>query len=132
MANTLTRMTPPSLPDTGAIGYTQISIAQPGRMAFVSGQVASTEAVEKGFEAQAADVMKKAAAALEALEATPEDIVISRIYVVDLDEARLGTTVEQFKAFCNGATPSLTGVGVAALAGPGLLIEMELQVLLPT
>ncbi|OAN79260.1 hypothetical protein A8B82_07650 [Sulfitobacter sp. EhC04] len=132
MTDMITRMNPPSLPDTTAIGYAQISVAEPGRMAFVSGQVASAEAVEIGFDAQVADVMAKAAAALEALDATPADIVMARVYVVDLDQARLGATVERFNAFCNGATPSLTGVGVAALAGPGLLIEMELQVRLRT
>ena len=99
-------------------------------MAFVSGQVASAEAVATGFEAQVTDVMHKADAALDALQATPEDIVMARIYVVDLDDVRLGSCVAQFNAVCNGATPSLTGVGVAALAGPGLLVEMKFQVLL--
>ncbi|WJS85881.1 RidA family protein [Paracoccus sp. TOH] len=130
MTARITRLNPRTLPDTTAIGYAQISIAQPGRMAFVSGQVADAEAVEEGFEAQVADVMRKAGAALEALDATPEDIVLARAYVVDLDEVRLGICVAQLNAFCKGATPSLTGVGVAALAGPGLLVEMELQVLL--
>lgn len=130
MTAKITRLTPNSLPDTSAVGYAQISIAHPGRMAFVSGQVAGAEAVAKGFEAQVADVMLKAHAALFALEATPEDIVLARVYVVGLDEVRLGICVAQFNAFCNGATPSLTGVGAAALAGPGLLVEMELQVLL--
>ncbi|WP_202814371.1 RidA family protein [Falsirhodobacter sp. alg1] len=129
MPPTITRLNPPALPDSSSIGYAQISIAGSGRIAFVSGQVAGAEAVEKGFDAQVADVMTRAAAALEALQANPEDILIARIYVVDLDEARLGQTITAFKTFCNGATPSLTGVGVAALAGPGLLIEMEMQVL---
>ncbi|WP_323771693.1 RidA family protein [Antarctobacter sp.] len=130
MTDRITRLNPTSLPNTSAIGYAQISIAQPGRMAFVSGQVAGAEAVAEGFEAQVADVMRRAGAALVALDATPEDIVLARIYVVDLDEVRLGICVAQFNAFCNAATPSLTGVGVAALAGSGLLVELELQVLL--
>jgi len=130
MTARITRLNPTSLPDTSAIGYAQISIAQPGRTAFVSGQVAGAEAVAEGFEAQVADVMRKADAALEALDATTEDIVLARAFVVDLDEVRLGICVAQLNAFCKGATPSLTGVGVAALAGPGLLVEMELQVLL--
>jgi enamine deaminase RidA (YjgF/YER057c/UK114 family) len=36
-----------------------------------------------------------------------------------------------FLATFDGAQPSLTGVGVAALAAPGLQIEMELTVRLP-
>lgn len=127
MTDTITRLNPPSLPGASALVYAQISIAEPGRMAFVSGQVAGAEAVENGFDARAADVMAKAGAALAALEATPADIVMARLYVVGPDAARLGTAVERFNAFCEGATPSLTGIGVAALAGPGLLIEMELQ-----
>ena len=130
MSDTIVRLNPTGLPDPGEIGYAQVSIAEPGRRAFISGQVASAEAVARGFEAQAADVMRKCAIAMDALKATPEDIVMARIYVVNLDDDRLRATVEQFKAFGNGATPSLTGVGVAALAGPGLLIEMELELLL--
>lgn len=130
MTARITRLNPTTLPDTSVIGYAQISIAEPGRMAFVSGQVAGAEAVAEGFEAQVADVMRKADTALKALDATPEDIVLARAYVVDLDEARLGIAIAQFNAFSNGATPSLTGVGVTSLAGPGLLVEMELQVLL--
>lgn len=33
----ITRVNPPALPDTGAAGYSQISIADAGRLAFVSG-----------------------------------------------------------------------------------------------
>ncbi|WP_162150046.1 RidA family protein [Roseivivax halodurans] len=104
MANRITRLDPADLPDTSAVGYAQISIAQPGRMAFVSGQVASAEAVAQGFETQAADVTQTAMSALAALDATTDDLVMAPIYVIDFDGARLVTTVAKFKAFCDGAT----------------------------
>lgn len=131
MTGRVTRVNPADLPDTSAIGYAQISVAGPGRMAFVSGQVASSDPVAGDFDRQAAEVMEKGRRALAALGAGPDDIVMARLYVVDLDNARLARTVHHFADFCAGATPSLTGVGVSALAGAGLLIEMELQVLLP-
>lgn len=38
MTQTITRMNPGSLPDAGQAGYSQISIVEPGRLAFVSGR----------------------------------------------------------------------------------------------
>ncbi len=131
MTQRIERLMPEGLPDTSAIGYAQVSIAPPGRMAFVSGQVATSVPVSPDFDDQMAEVMRKADTVLKALGATPADIVMARAYVVGLDDARLETAVRHFQAFCDGATPSLTGVGVAALAGPELLIEMEMQVLMP-
>ena len=40
MSNAIVRMNPATLPDAGKVGYSQISIANPGRLAFISGQVA--------------------------------------------------------------------------------------------
>jgi enamine deaminase RidA (YjgF/YER057c/UK114 family) len=134
MTAQMTRLNPPELPNTSSIGYSQISIAEAGKMAFVSGQVATAEnglPAPKDFDGQAAQVMRKAANALAAIGAKPEDIAIARIYVVGLNDERLASTVNHFKALCGDAAPSLTGIGVAALAGADLLIEMEMQVRLP-
>ena len=40
MSGSLTRLNPASLPDTSRMGYSQISISEAGRTAYVSGQVA--------------------------------------------------------------------------------------------
>ena len=40
MTQPLVRLNPPSLPDAGKIGYSQITVMEPARMAYVSGQVA--------------------------------------------------------------------------------------------
>ncbi len=40
MTQKIVRLNPPSLPDASQMGYSQISIVEPGRMAYISGQVA--------------------------------------------------------------------------------------------
>ncbi|MDP2118987.1 MAG: RidA family protein [Hoeflea sp.] len=134
MTQMITRLNPPSLPDAGALGYSQISIVEPGRMAFISGQVAARlggEPVPADLVEQAGIVMANAKAALDALGATPRDIAILRIYVVDLTPERLHLVMPPLLAMLDGAQPSITGLGVAALAGPDLQVEMELTVRLP-
>ena len=130
----ITRLNPPTLPDTSNAGYSQISIAEPGALAFVSGQVASHPdglLVPRDIGEQTALVTKKAGAALDALGATTSDVVLVRAYVVDLTPERLEQFMAPFLEFLDGARPSLTGIGVAALAGPDLQVEIEMTVRLP-
>lgn len=131
----LTRLNPPELPDAGALGYSQISIVEPSRLAFVSGQVAwrpGGEAPPNDLAEQAKLVAKNTKTALEALGATPADIVIARVYVTDLTPERVEVAMPYLVEMFDGARPSLTGVGVEALAAPDLQIEMELVVRLPS
>lgn len=135
MNTDLVRLNPPTLPDVSAIGYSQITVVEPGRMAFVSGQVARradggtapTELAE-----QVALAAANARAAFKALGASVEDLVLVRVYMVDLTPERLGRAMPPLLALFGGARPSLTGVGVAALAEPDLQVEIELVVRLPT
>lgn len=133
MASPLTRLNPPTLPDVSAIGYSQITVAEAGRLAFVSGQVAARPGggpVPAGHGAQAAVVAENARAALDALGATPEDVVMVRAFMVDMTPERVGEAMAALRALF-GDRPSLTGVGVAALAAPDLLVEVEMVVRLP-
>ena len=56
---------------------------------------------------------------------------MARIYVVDLTSERMAQMMPALMAAFDGVQPSLTGIGVAALAGPGLEVEMEMIVRLP-
>ena len=69
--------------------------------------------------------------ALDALGATPSDIAIARCFVTDLTPERLDQGFTPILEMFAGAQPSVTGVGVAALAAPDLQIELELTVRLP-
>jgi enamine deaminase RidA (YjgF/YER057c/UK114 family) len=134
MMNPIVRLNPPTLPDAGKVGYSQISIVQPGRMAYISGQVAwrpNGEAVPDSLSEQMKLVSANAKAALAAIGAGSGDVVIARIYVVNLTPERLEEVMPPFLATFEGAQPCVTGIGVQALAGPELQVEMELVVRLP-
>lgn len=134
MTKNITRMNPPSLPNAGAMGYSQISVVEPGRMAYVSGQVAwrpNGEPVPADLAEQMKIVADNAKAALQALGATPEDIVIARCFMTDLTPERLNQIFPPLLEMFGGAQPCITGVGVAALAAPDLQVELELTIRLP-
>lgn len=130
----ITRMNPQTLPDAGRIGYSQISIAPTARLAFVSGQVAwrrDGEPPPPTLGAQAQIVIANLGAALDALGAQPHDIVMLRAYLIDLRPETQETVMALLLPFLKGAQPSITGVGVAALATPELQLEVEMTVRVP-
>lgn len=134
MTDAIVRLNPPTLPNSGKVGYSQISIVKPGRLAYISGQVAwrpNGDAAPDGLSEQMKLVSANARAALAAIGADPQDIVLARIYVVNLTPERLDEVMPAFLATFDGAQPCVTGVGVQALAGPDLQVEMELVVRLP-
>lgn len=134
MTQPIIRLNPSTLPDTSGIGYSQISVVEPGRMAWVSGQVAwraDGTPVPAGLAAQMEVVAGNVRAALADLGAGPDDVVMARVYVVDLTPERLDEMMPGFRALFGTAQPSVTGIGVAALAAPELQIELELVVRLP-
>ncbi|XHC09176.1 RidA family protein [Labrenzia sp. ac12] len=130
----ITRANPEGAPDATGLGYSQVSIIETGRMAFISGQVAWTEnfaPAPESLEDQAALVFKNATAILEGLGATTHDLVMVRVYMTELTPERLDVVFPLILAWFDGAKPSLTGVGVAALAAPDLQLEIEMTVRLP-
>jgi enamine deaminase RidA (YjgF/YER057c/UK114 family) len=131
MSAPIIRINPKTLPNAGDMGYSQISIVEPGRMAYISGQVAwqsNNEPVPQDLVEQMKVVAKNARSALDAIGASPENVVIARVYLVDLTPERLEQLMPPFLATFEGAQPCVTGVGVAALAAPDLQVEMELVV----
>lgn len=134
MKHPIVRLNPSTLPNAGEMGYSQISIVEPGRMAYISGQVAwgvNGEPVPEGLAEQMVRVLANAKAALEAIGASPHDVVMVRMYLIDLTSERLEEILPLFLAAFEGAHPCVTGVGVEALAAPELQVEMELVVRLP-
>ena len=135
MAQPIARLNPPSLPDAAAFGYSQVTTVEPGRLAFISGQVAwrpGGEPAPASLAEQAELVARNARAALDAVGASSEDLVMVRIYMVDLTPERLAEAMPHLLALFEGVRPSVTGVGVAALAGPELQLEMEMIARLPS
>jgi enamine deaminase RidA (YjgF/YER057c/UK114 family) len=130
----ISRMNPSSLPDAGAAGYSQISVFEGGKMAFISGQVAWNRdgtPTPTTLAEQAALVVRNARAALKAIGASAKDLLIVRVYLVDLNAERMGQLMPHIHALFEGEQPSLTGIGVAALAAPELQLEIEMTVRVP-
>lgn len=124
-------MNPPALPDAGKVGYSQISIAHPAPLAFISGQVAwpaDGAPAPASLAEQTSIVVEHLQGALDALQASTDDIVQMRIYMTDLHAQTQEIAMAQIIRFLDGAQPSLTGIGVQALAGPDLQIEVEMVV----
>lgn len=134
MTQNIIRINPETLPNSSEMGYSQISVVEPGRMAYISGQVAWTsggEPVPEGLVEQIEVIGKNIKAALNSVAATVSNVVLVRVYVVDLTPERLEELMPAFLTIFEGVQPCVTGVGVSALAVPDLKVELELVVRLP-
>lgn len=130
----IARINPTEMPNAESIGYSQISVVEPGRMAYISGQVAASPnggPVPTSLSDQMKVAAGNARAALHALRASLQDIVMARCLVTDLTPERLKEVMPPLLELFDGAKPSLTGFGVAALAAPELQVELELTIRLP-
>lgn len=135
MSASIERLNPPTLPNAAAIGYSQITTVEPGKLAFISGQVAvrpDGAPAPDSLAEQAQIVISNAKAALDAVGASAEDLIMVRIYVVDLTPERQAIVMPPLLAMFDGAQPSITGIGVAALAGPNLQLEIEMIARVPS
>ncbi|MDJ0786871.1 MAG: RidA family protein [Myxococcota bacterium] len=125
---TIERLNPESLPDAGAMGYSQITKSRPGTLAFISGQVAWTrdgKPVPQELGAQAELAVRNLGAALEAAGAAPANVTSLRIYVVAMDPERQGQVIPPLAELFGEHAPAVTAVGVTSLAAPDLLVEIE-------
>lgn len=128
----VTLLNPRTLPEVPL--YRQVAVASGSKMVFLAGQVALDSAGELVGEgdlaAQVEQVYLNLAAALESAGATFADVAKLTCYLVDYKP-------EEFPLFMEGRDrairklgiteplPPFTGIGVAALAAPGLLVEIE-------
>lgn len=120
---------PPSLYPT--FGYSHaVTVEGPGRLVFLSGQVPfdmQNRVVGEGnFDAQATAVFDNLGRALEEAGACFGDVVKMVYYVVGFEEslrARLAAVRDRYLSVDH--PPASVLLGVAALAVPGIHIEIE-------
>ncbi|PBI84258.1 Enamine/imine deaminase [Rhodococcus erythropolis] len=114
--------------------YRQVSVATGSKLVFTAGQVAvdaSGAIVGVGdLAAQAEQCYLNVATALAAGAASFDDVVKLTVYLVDWTPDKMGKFAEgvtraSTKLGIAAPLSPLTGVGVAALADPDLLIEVE-------
>lgn len=128
------RRNPATMWNMASGGFSQISIAEPGRIAFLSGQIAATPGSEdapKDVAGQAKLATASLAAALEELKASAQDIVMMRVYVVNATTEAFQQVLTALRALLGDAKPSMTTIGVQALYTPEILVEIEMAVRLP-
>lgn len=109
-------------------GYTHVVRASGGVTIYISGQVGIRPdgSVAEGLAAQAIVAFENLRAALAAAGASPGDIARTTTYVVDYTVDDRAAFIEaRSRVFGDDVLPASTLLGVAALALPDLLIEVE-------
>ncbi|MFK8905616.1 Rid family hydrolase [Streptomyces sp. YS-3] len=135
MTARISRINPEQLHETP--GYHHITVAEVGRTAYLAGQCPLDRGgslVGAGSVAVQADqVVVSALAALAAVNAQPEHVVRSVIYVRSDDREDLGIAWSRLTDSALGPafTSASTLLGVAQLGFTGQLVEVDLTVALP-
>jgi enamine deaminase RidA (YjgF/YER057c/UK114 family) len=127
-------LNPAHLPDPRPNGYSTAAVVPAGgRIAFVSGQGGQQAdgSLSPDFAAQVRQAYANLAAVLAAIGAGPAQVVKITTYVVGHTPDRLGPLTAGVVAMFGDRLPAQTLVGVAALAVPPMLFEVEAVVLLP-
>ena len=130
-------LNPEGIPQPDA--YRQVAIATGTRTVYLAGQVARTadgEPVGTGdLAAQVEQAFVNVATALAAVGASFADVAKLTAYVVDWQPEKMGALLEgavraAARADVDPVRP-ITLIGVAALAEPDLLVEIEATAVLP-
>jgi enamine deaminase RidA (YjgF/YER057c/UK114 family) len=128
---TVTLVNPRGLPETDL--YRQVSVATGTKLVFVAGQVswdADGTLVGAGdLAAQVEQCYLNVATALAEAGGTFADVAKLTVYLVDWTPDKMPQVLAGIdraaKRLGGIPVPPLTGIGVAALAEPGILVEVE-------
>jgi 2-iminobutanoate/2-iminopropanoate deaminase len=111
-------------------GFSQAVAANGERTLYVSGQIAWDAGKQlvggTDLAGQARQAFQNLRTVVEASGGTLADVVSLRLYIVDYGPEKaeaVGHTLRE--CFAGPAKPAATWIGVAALADPGFLIEIE-------
>lgn len=126
---------PAELFNSTQYGFSQIALSPPGKMVFISGQVAWDENLniigENNLEKQTRKAFDNLKIAIESVGGTMENIMMLRIYKVDYQKED-GPIISSIltETFGSQHPPASTWVNVKGLANEGFLIEVEAQAVL--
>lgn len=125
-------LNPETLFNSTQYGFSQITISTPGKLVFISGQVAwgENEHIIGGndLEKQTRKALDNLKIAVESVGGTMENIMMLRIYKVDFqqEDGPIITSVLK-ENFGDRNPPASTWVSVKGLANEGFMIEIEAQ-----
>ena len=96
-----------------------------GSLLFMAGQVGRDQNlnVVEGKEAQFVQAFENVKAVLSAAGATFDDVVDMVTYHTDMRDLQLFMSIKD--RYYTGEYPAWTGIGVTALAMPGLMVEIK-------
>jgi enamine deaminase RidA (YjgF/YER057c/UK114 family) len=129
---TITLVNPEGLAKVGI--YKQVAVATGSKLVFIAGQVSWDAAGgmigEGDLAAQVEQAYLNIGAALAEVGASFDNVAKLTVYLVDWTPDKMPLFVEgvaraSAKLGITAPMPPLTGIGVAALAEPGLLVEVE-------
>lgn len=133
---TITRINPARLYDSLRFGFSHATLQTGGSTLHLAGQVAwdaQASLVGAGdLAAQTRQALLNLKEVLNSAGCTPADIIRLRTYVVDHSPDKLGVVLGEIGAFYGANVPAPnTFIGVAALALPDFLIEIEATAQVP-
>ena len=128
-------LNPPTLFPSLQYGFSQIVTTPPGKMVFLSGQVAwdaqQTLVGGKDLKAQTLQALHNVEKALGSAGAKLTDIVAMRLYMVDYASHKAQQITDALNEVFEGEQPpTCTWIGVAALADENFLIEIEVTAII--
>lgn len=127
----ITLVNPAGLPTVDT--YRQVSVAAGSKLVFIAGQVARDadggKVGEGDFAAQVEQAFRNVVTALVGVGGRPDDLARLTVYVVDWTLDKMPLLVEGLNRATaeSGSTPVPPSslIGVAALAEPDLMVEIE-------
>jgi len=131
MPSNLRFMNPPAIAKPG--GYSHVVEATgPGRIVYIAGQLGLKPdgTLAGDFRAQAVQAFENLKAALASVGATFDDVVKLNNYLIDIGTNLAAYREVRDKYVNTSAPPASTTIGIAALALPAALYEVEAVVVL--
>lgn len=122
------RINPPQLFDPAAFGMSQAAVDPPSGLVFVSGQVAwdvNGQVRGRTHGEQTRTALENLSVVLAAAGCTAADVLSVRVYLRGEVGEHLPECGPLLAAFFGANRPALTGIGVASLASPDTLVEIE-------
>jgi 2-iminobutanoate/2-iminopropanoate deaminase len=119
---------PAELYDCSANGMSQATVETELGLVFISGQVDwnhQYQTTENSVEGQTQKALDNLKIALTAAGSSVEQLLQIRVYVRGELAEHMETAMPILARFLGESRPALTGIGVASLASPSLLVEIE-------
>ena len=119
---------PPELFDGSPFGMSQAVCDLDSKLVFISGQVdwnREHQISENSVEGQTKKALKNLQIALEAANSSIDNLLHVKIYVRGEFGDYINILAPILSSFLGDSRPAMTGIGVASLASPETLVEIE-------